>query len=83
VGTAKPRLASTAFGFAACTTSTQRSRAAAKCNSLVAGFEGDLGGRENLTTAQAQLVQGAAFLAVMCEDGGHHRGPRRTSRGGR
>jgi hypothetical protein len=67
--TIKPRIAKHGYiRFLTLRNLDGRSRAVAKCNSLVASFEGDLGGRENLTTAQAQLVQRAAFLAVMCED---------------
>jgi hypothetical protein len=67
--TIKPRIAKHGYiRFLTLRNLDGRSRAVAKCNSLVASFEGDLGGRENLTAAQAQLVQRAAFLAVMCED---------------
>jgi hypothetical protein len=45
-----------------------RSRAAARCRELVRSFESDLGGADELSTAQRQLVQRAALLAVTLED---------------
>jgi hypothetical protein len=45
-----------------------RSRAAARCRQLVKDFESDLGGADELSTAQRQLVQRAALLATCIED---------------
>jgi hypothetical protein len=45
-----------------------RSRAAARCRELVRDFTSDLGGDEQLSTAEKQLVQRAALLATCIED---------------
>jgi hypothetical protein len=45
-----------------------RTRAATRCKELVRALEVDLGGADQLTTAQAQLVQRAAILGVQAED---------------
>jgi hypothetical protein len=68
-GAIKPRLARTGYTrFLTLANLDGRSRAVANCNALKAGFETDLGGAETLTTGQAQLVQRAAMLSVVCED---------------
>jgi hypothetical protein len=68
-GAIKPRLARTGYTrFLTLANLDGRSRAVANCNNLKAAFETDLGGADTLSTGQAQLVQRAAMLSVVCED---------------
>ena len=69
VGTIKPRIAKHGYiRFLTLRDLDGRSRASARCKQLVSAFEADLGGADQLTTAQAQLVQRAALLATTLED---------------
>lgn len=45
-----------------------RTKAARRAHALIAELERDLGGRENLTTAQRELVQRAALIGAIVED---------------
>jgi hypothetical protein len=68
-GAIKPRLAKVGYTrFLTLANLDGRSRAVANCNALKAGFETDLGGADTLSTGQAQLVQRAAMLGIICED---------------
>jgi hypothetical protein len=69
VGAVKPRVARQGYiRFLTLRDLDGRSRAAARCNELVRAFEADLGGADQLTTAQRQLVQRAALCATLLED---------------
>jgi hypothetical protein len=69
IGSVKPRLAKTRYvRFLTIRDLDGRSRAAMRTRELVSAFEADMGGADRLSTAQRQLVQRAAILAVQCED---------------
>jgi hypothetical protein len=69
VGTVKPRIAKAGYvRFLTLRDLDGRSRAAARCKELVRALEVDLGGANQLTTAQQQLIQRAALLGTTCED---------------
>jgi hypothetical protein len=69
VGSVKPRIARQGYvRFLTILDLDQRSRAAQRCRELVAAFAADLGGVDNMSTSQHQLVQRAAILATQLED---------------
>jgi hypothetical protein len=69
VGTVKPRIAKAGYvRFLTLRDLDGRSRAAGRCKELVRALEVDLGGANQLTTAQQQLIQRAALLGTTCED---------------
>src|SRR5438034_11732639 len=69
VGAVKPRVARQGYiRFLTLRDLDGRSRAAARCKELVRALEVDLGGADQLTTAQQQLIQRAALLGTTCED---------------